>query len=137
MRFVAVAIVLTTVCSVSAEDMNWLRGEWISDADVTIGSNPRYASISEDETTMLHDLYGKMRWRLSDSELTVVHFGESEPVEYKLRKLGDGSYFLELEHGPPTTLLRTDTGFCMLFPTHEKAILDPNSLECFKPYEDV
>ncbi len=128
-----------------ADDYLWFEQEWISDADATVAANQMsFDALSPQARERYKQLFGKMRWTISDGTLTsklpdgepvtatyAIRAIDTERFEMILRDTDSGVQSVEQIH-------RSKRGFCVTPFTQEQIDEFGNapmmSIECFRPY---
>ena len=126
-----VCFLVFTECSYA--EFSWFEQHWISDAEATMESHPKWKSLDEKTHTMVKAVYGKLQWIVADGIVQVLHLGGESQITYSYRPNNVGGYEVMMSSGEYWDITRTETGFCITMleqPDYGGIILH----ECFKPY---
>ena len=132
MNRIVVCCLLSVSCTTGTEDYSWFEGDWISNSALKMEANPHFLELDEESIDRLSQIFGKLRWSVTNRLLTVDHGmsnSEEWQVSFTIRPI-DESRFELLSKGGNSTVWKTEHGFC-----NEPETYGPNPvvIECFSP----
>ncbi len=141
MKQLPLVLLLLGSCSAEQSEYSWFQGDWISDAETSIAKNSGYTNLSESDLAVLREMYGRIRWQISDSIFRFIDDRYNELVEsstnFEVETIDPERFLMKIEN-ESRIVWRTDSGFCTkLNPDYLLSIgIDGENqgLECFKPY---
>ena len=130
-RITIISLILMS-CSTTVDDYSWFEGDWISNSALTMEANPHFLELDEESFDRLSQIFGKLRWSVTNRLLIVDHGmsnSEEWQVSFTIRPI-DEWRFEFLSEGGNSTVWKTEHGFC-----NEPEAYGPNPavIECFSP----
>jgi len=140
MRTSSVLVPLLVVGMVGCSDSSWFERDWISDANASFAANPQFLQLDADQQAEARNMFGRMRWKVSDGAISSSVEG-SDPLV--------GQFSIESEEVDRLQLLieevgiktrfriqRSDSGFCVrssVWSDEYPRWSDATIIECFRP----
>ena len=66
-----------------AAEIDWIQGEWISDAEASVAANPEFQNLDAAQREAAEGMFGRMRWTISGDVLS-TRYEDSEAGESRV-----------------------------------------------------